>query len=651
MRACRLAVGVFSVWALCVVGVAQEVFELVVPAEAAKSAAELTDTALVITDAQNQVFRYARAPQHDSPDGSFLGFANLELNQVIRWPANGRGLMLIGEPQAGQILFRESRMRVQRVGSPATPSSQRTGIGSPIGEPTSRSTRMHVATVVSGGQYVGGYVGQDGLLRFAVEQNGQWALQTPADNTRFPPGTPLTLAEEPGSALPAAYLIDEDGCLTHVFGRGNVRTLTPPQFPRRGHLASIVRHGRPLLFGVDRDGNLLEVSPDDPRGMTVRPIASGMVPGGPLAALGGNAAISEVLLVDAQAALRRYRKVDGWTRSDPRDAWGQTLSLNLAPGSWLSASKAVPPGGTKPTTHLALVDAFGQMQILNQVTSEVWDHRLLPDVGLNPGAPVAISAQPEGLLVSAVGPDGGWHAWHARQADGAWTRSLISRGLRPFGPVAFPPIGPYGFAIDVRGNLLAAHYAPPGLWTAHVCAPHFVQAPRVVSREVIANPPLPPVNVQLVNRHDRELWVLIADLRNPSATMRLKIRPGESKSIELARDSGGEIVETFAFPGPVGTAVQQQSFGVPPETLYDVSVYELFLQSVAIDRTKRGAGKIEDVNWSPKSIGVFPIPPGELIREGQVIDVLDAARQEQNPGAVRKLDLEQWKEPAGGTSL
>ena len=60
-------------------------------------------------------------------------------------------------------------------------------------------------------------------------------------------------------------------------------------------------------------------------------------------------------------------------------------------------------------------------------------------------------------------------------------------------------------------------------------------------------------------------------------------------------------------------------------------------------RTKRGQGRIEDINFSPRSIGIFPVAPGGQLRTGTVIDVYGAAQAERNPGAARRLDMRQWK--------
>ncbi|MFY7877817.1 MAG: hypothetical protein ACOVQM_20340, partial [Pirellula sp.] len=52
---------------------------------------------------------------------------------------------------------------------------------------------------------------------------------------------------------------------------------------------------------------------------------------------------------------------------------------------------------------------------------------------------------------------------------------------------------------------------------------------------------------------------------------------------------------------------------------------------------------IEDVNYQPRSIGFFLVPPGDALPEESEIDAYGMAMSAQNPGSVRRLsqrDLE-----------
>jgi hypothetical protein len=83
---------------------------------------------------------------------------------------------------------------------------------------------------------------------------------------------------------------------------------------------------------------------------------------------------------------------------------------------------------------------------------------------------------------------------------------------------------------------------------------------------------------------------------------------------------------------------QQYNTPIPPTVLYDISVYEEFLQSIAIDRTGKSPNPIEDVNYQPRSIGFFLVPPGDELPEVAEIDAYRIAEDSQNPGAVRRLN-------------
>jgi hypothetical protein len=168
--------------------------------------------------------------------------------------------------------------------------------------------------------------------------------------------------------------------------------------------------------------------------------------------------------------------------------------------------------------------------------------------------------------------------------------------------------------------------------------------PRLISQKVNGNEPLPPASVVLENSHDEQLLITLRDVGDKAGPRELKIPAGQSKTLRLKRDAGATIVETWEIPLRSGeVTIQQRERAVPPRRLYTVSVYELFVQSLAIDATKRGKGKIEDISFSPRSIGLFSIPPGEELEDGAVIDVYREARRHRNPGAIDHLDPSDWQ--------
>ncbi|MCA9173980.1 MAG: RICIN domain-containing protein [Planctomycetales bacterium] len=171
------------------------------------------------------------------------------------------------------------------------------------------------------------------------------------------------------------------------------------------------------------------------------------------------------------------------------------------------------------------------------------------------------------------------------------------------------------------------------------------RVPRVISKEVVPNPALPPARVELLNGHTNELWVLVTDLRNPVALRRIRIPAGKSVTVPLDRDAGATLVETIQVR--VGGVIQTQEriTPQPPKRLYDISVYTLDLQSVARDIQ----GNIEETNYSPRSLGMIEVPAGDAMKDSRS-DIYAAAKKRNNPGAVQRIDPRKWKGVPVGTA-
>jgi hypothetical protein len=191
-------------------------------------------------------------------------------------------------------------------------------------------------------------------------------------------------------------------------------------------------------------------------------------------------------------------------------------------------------------------------------------------------------------------------------------------------------------------------FVPQQLWLPLLAPlpPAFEPFWNSVSREVHANPPLAPAELQLVNSHRNALFVLLGDTRNSQPAHAIRIEANDSVILTLDRDPGGTLVETFEIRSPTGIWERQQLVtSIPPTAYYDVSVYEEFLQSIAIDRTGKSPNPIEDVNYVPRSIGWFPLPAGAELPARGSLDAYQRARQANNPGAVRRMDPRLFHEP------
>ncbi len=202
-------------------------------------------------------------------------------------------------------------------------------------------------------------------------------------------------------------------------------------------------------------------------------------------------------------------------------------------------------------------------------------------------------------------------------------------------------------------NLQPINYSPAQWWVplAAPTLPTFEPFWRTVNQEVHANSPLPPAQLGLMNSHRNALIVLLADQRQAGQVQQLRIEPGKTATVTLDRDAGATIVESYEIRSPSGVWERQQfTTAVPPRTIYDLSIYEEFLQSIAIDRTGKSPNPIEDVNYMPKSVGWLQIPAGAALPMNSTMDVFAQARSANNPGAVRRLDPKQFEfEPKSPT--
>jgi len=161
---------------------------------------------------------------------------------------------------------------------------------------------------------------------------------------------------------------------------------------------------------------------------------------------------------------------------------------------------------------------------------------------------------------------------------------------------------------------------------------------RTMSEQIVASLPLAPATLRVNNTHSETILIVLADRRNPTQTTLLRIPAGGSESITLDRDSGGTIVQTIEVMDPFGNWDRQEyQIPIPPSILYDMSVYEEFLQSIAIDRTGKSPNVIEDINYQPRSVGFFMLPAGNGLPDSGALDAYNAAVDANNPGAVRRL--------------
>lgn len=228
-----------------------------------------------------------------------------------------------------------------------------------------------------------------------------------------------------------------------------------------------------------------------------------------------------------------------------------------------------------------------------------------------------------------------WRVMQTGVGSGYWLESAILPGYALTGAVSgavslIPVNGGFGQVWVPEPVVIAPGYEP--IW-------------RTVNHEVRANPALPPAQIELVNSHSAALRILVADRRTVKPR-EVRIEPNSRVLATFERDAGATVVETYELRGPSGLWDRQQFVTqIPPSPIYDLSVYEEFLQSIAIDRTGTSPNPIEDVNYQPKSIGWLPLPPGNALPARGQIDAYEDAKSANNPGAVRRFDRASLEKP------
>jgi hypothetical protein len=201
--------------------------------------------------------------------------------------------------------------------------------------------------------------------------------------------------------------------------------------------------------------------------------------------------------------------------------------------------------------------------------------------------------------------------------------------------VVQPAASPADPTIAFGGDPRARGYIDPYVagYRGRVPPPQSV----MIDSQTVANPPLPPARVTFRNDGPRDLRVTLVDLKDSSQTRSMRVRPGASADLQLARDSGATRTVVYRLSAPTGeTTTREVHTDVQPKDRYEVIVHEWVMQSIAIDRTGKSPNPIEDVNLAGNPLGRFPLPPGPQLHSG-TIDVYSAARSRGNERTIAPI--------------
>ncbi len=633
-------------------------FRLSVPgAPRLDSTATLTQAALVITDASGKSFRYERSPAFDTPDGRYWGFFSPAAQQALRWPVSGRGTMLVGDPQG--TAWQESLQQVQPAAFEDQPAERPIIRPAPLTEggvtgaaprPGPSAPQPAVADSRPGGEVhltIGsdrrgrprlGLIDPTGAVRLWEATPAGWKGFAELTGVNLLPGAPLGMAPDVTPRMMRVYTIDAGGGLVQLTsGQGSIPIAPQTHFPPGGGLTVRAGERGTSAVAVDSSGqlwnlDLLPQEPLHPRHEVLERTPGLLLPGSPVtdvdAPLSGGGQLRELFVTGARGVLLRYQQtLGGWSSAEP-------LAEGFVPGAPVAALYYRAPNGIV-SLCLAAVDWRGQLQFLSGAPGNL--HVSVIDRGtLPPGAWVMIHSSVEGLLVTAVGGDGGWRVWRPSGLGGAWEATLVQHGFPPGAPVFADPVSGGLLCVDVRGRVVGAVHRLDH-WECTLCHHDIPLPPKLVSRRVIPSAPLPPARVTFTNGGPEELLVQLADAADPSRSREIALPPGAAESVVLERDGGALLEEVSLRPGPAGEWLQHiEQYPLPPQPRYLLAVWAKRTTYSYIDNRKnRPAGALPSFDLhSHVSIGVMQLPGGEWLCDGETIDLFREASRNRNPGAA-----------------
>ncbi|WP_166827827.1 hypothetical protein [Thalassoroseus pseudoceratinae] len=663
---------------------AQSEFILRVPGQnGLTSTAVVDESQIVIRDSQGQRFVYTRDRRMDTRNGEYLGYYSRGTRQALRWPVDSRGSMLIGDP-AGN--WRRSQQQIQPAGRRAGPRGNRQpaprqsmtnnppgldqfydprqidlrGLGSrpsnsqfpqrvearrPIVDPRDRQTgrlpesksalRRSLAEVAflprQRDTLDVGYIDDRGQYQLYRGWKDKWNQVSVPTRERLVPGAPLAMSTW-NNDQSRAYTVATDGRLIGLDDRGQIEPLTKANvFEPGSHLLAHQSGANINGFSVDRKGRLWQLDFDNvQQHRLIDPQPNRFDPGVPLAyvndGLGGQ---PELFGVDRNGSLVSY------AQSGNRWSGPNVVGNGFPPGAPLTAM-AYTDGGNRTVTYAAAVDTVGRMQLLSR-QGRRWNARPIVQSGLAPNAPVSLVNTPNGLMLSSVDGRGEWRNWV--QGANGWTAQQVASGFAVAAPIAVDPLSMTGFGIDATGRLLANTYGPQG-WNSYLLLPGLDYTPRIHTRQLVAAAPLPPARVNFVNSGEEEMIMQLADLFAPGPPSRHKIPPRGSIPIDIPRDSGGVLREVYSVPTPAGWVEEVNEFSLAPQQRFTVVAWANRTTYSYID--PKGVSVLPDFDLKTAvSLGVFDLPPGEFLRDGETIDVLQVALAQRNPGAAQFFEYPQ----------
>ncbi len=630
-----LTMAVFLLSAVLATPAMAQRFVLEIPgAPSATSTAVLEGRQLQIVTPEGRRFVYQRQADLDTQEAGerLFGFYCEQADQYVLWPAGGTGPMWIGTAIRGKVNWHQSKMRARPVppaagvGPPAQPGA--VDMPRDAGQAPPPAGPMAAAVFRQGDVLVVARIDTGGHLHFYQRRQAAWHHTPATVATGLVPGAPLLLLADGQSELPRVYTVSTEGNLIEIAGGTRLRIVSEapgPVFVPGTHLATLGSGETARAYAVDRHRRLWELDLIAGRHRLVDSTPGMFDAGVPLAAV--ESADHELFLIDVRGNIVRYV----YSVAAGRWSAAQFVSGGFLSGGSVTA-RFVHREDREGFLYIAAVATDGHCHVLSSAGRR-WSSIAARQLSLPPGIPLAAEETTDTQVFSMVQTDGTWV--ELQRQGGSWQAAAVAEGF-PVGTAVATASADEGFAVDATGKLVAAARTTAG-WQWQVLIPGDEPAPRLEDRLVRDGSALPPVTATLVNTHQEELLVRIYDVRNPGKPVQHTIKPGQSVRQVFHRDPGGEMVETHLVHDALGHLVQQEYvYPIPPQVLYTAVVHLNRVTSRYIDaRPNKPANALPDfANRSLVSLGVFPIPPGDLLRQGQQIDVYGQAKNQRNPGAT-----------------
>lgn len=593
----------------------RERYELVVPGRPdLTSTATVAGDRLVITDPAGVNYRYERRPRQDSADGAYLAWYCEDARQFVRFPTRGRGSMFISDASARN--WRRSRQRVVPFGQ--------AGLGHAHGP----AAPWGFTVYPDAGRYWLLHIDQEGNLVVFNGTGERWVRDRDYRASGLVPGGQVAVLRDPAGRGLLVLTVDHAGRLVdarhpEIEYAPSVR-LQPGGYLVVGHDQEHETH----IFAVNADGDLVRMDVFSGELVVMGIPGVHWFPGQPLVAVPARETVPghahSVVLVD-----RGGRVVE--VSSLGRDWRADAIAGGFVPGSPLDAATL---GDDGLTPCIAGVDAAGTLRMLIRNLGG-WSAIQGPPGRYAPGGPLALGGGPVRPTVSLVTPAGEWLLWEPVPDN--WVRTLVQPGFGPGSPVDVAPGLGYLFTLDQAGDFAVGYYYD-STWHSYLCRPGFDRAPRLVERRVVPHDPLPPATVTLENSSDEPLFVQAVDDFDPRRPAQVEIPPRDAVQQVFERDAGATVQETYLVPGPMfGTWVERvEEYPLPPRPRYSLVVWAQRVTYQYIDeRENRPAGALQSFDLrSNVSLGVIPIPAGDLLLDGEHLDVPAEAAYYQNPGTA-----------------